>query len=238
MKNLCGLLRALSVITFALALLGSKPLTAQILTYDNLTDFSNDSGSAYFEPFTQFNGRQHVTSPQLFPTGLPTGYKFTLSDNDPSGINFSSHPGQASVFASVAKATDSFVINFPLANVTAFAGTFFLDNSKFNPVVGQDVTVTAYTATSHESVTVASTGLYSTEPFVGFTSATPFTEITVSGPGFVGDGIPAFVSLDSLYLSQSFDTVPEPSTLAMMLGGVGMLFIALRHRSRRAAVLQ
>jgi hypothetical protein len=215
----------LSLAAVFLVAVVAQPARAQVTTYTSQSAFINAlTDPAYFESFNEFPG-QNVASPQVFSFG-PVG--FSLNDNDPAGIFYSSgSPDQGSVFPSVNAAPDSFVLTFT-GNVTAVGGTFFLTDLNFDSVGGFNVTATLATG---ENVVLMSTSSYSTQPFGGFTSTVPITSLTLTN----SDGADAFVSLDNLYVSGTA-AVPEPSTWALgIIGIVALVLVGRRAAKARRA---
>ena len=86
------------------------------------------------------------------------------------------------------------------------------------------------TLSTGESIVLASTDSYSTEPFGGFVSTTPITSLTLTGTHLI-NGQGAYISLDNLIVSGT--PVPEPTTWAQV--GVGSLGLWLTARRRYAA---
>jgi hypothetical protein len=215
----------IGAVTLAISLFSAAaPAKATVITYNNSEKdaFFNDLKSgAYFESFSSFGG-QEVASPQSFSFG---GDSYTLSDG--ATIEYSSITGgdaQASVYPTTLQNSESLVIDFTSGNITAVGGNFFLTNNVFDPIAGGDVTATLGTG---EVVTQASSASYDGEPFTGFTSTVPITSLTITGPDLEDE----FVTLDSLWVGQSFEGVPEPRTWALMLGGMALL-LGFRRRLR------
>ena len=203
----------------------TSPLHAAVTTYTSQSAFINAlQDPAYFESFNEY-GSEEVPSPQSFSFG-PVG--FTLSDNDPYGIFYSDGGGsEGSVFPSTEAAVDSFVLTFT-GSVYAVGGTFFLSDINYNSLADGSVTATLATG---QSIVLASTDSYNTQPFGGFTSTTPITSLTLTGPVTNTDGTYAFVSLDNLYVS-GVAAVPEPSTWVLAFAGAaGLGLLVLRRRT-------
>ena len=196
---------------------------AAVQTYVDKTDFFNNVAPGYyFETFTSDKGKT-VLNGQLFSFG---GYSFTLADSG-TAVDYSTGAGaEVSIFPRVMTAGESFVLTFPSDNVTAFGGTFFATDSSFIPVAGVDISVTLSTG---QTIDLDSTSTYKTEPFAGFTSSIPIESVTITAP----DDLAEFLALDSLYLGTT-DFVPEPTTWALMLGGLGLLLAVRRFRTLRS----
>ena len=209
----------------ALGIFGATATShAAVTTYTSQAAFFNAlQDPAYFEGFNEFSG-QVVASPQSFALG-PLG--FTLSDNDPAGIYYSTGTAaEGSVFPTVNSAGESFTLTFT-GNVTAVGGTFFLTDINFTPIAGASVTATLATG---QTIVLASTASYGTEPFGGFTSTTPITSLTLSAPAMNTGGTFVFNTLDNLIISGTA-AVPEPGTWALLAsGGAVLLFTAARRR--------
>lgn len=60
-------------------------------------------------------------------------------------------------------------------------------------------------------------------------SASPVDRITVATHGFI-------INLDNFVVDRAVAAVPEPATWAMMVGGFGMMGVAMRRRRRQATV--
>lgn len=201
---------------------------AQVKTYTGQNSFLNNVATgAYEEGFNSFANKV-VVSPQAFSFG---GFSYTLSDNDPAGIYYSDGSGtEGSVFPTTNANTDSFVITFTSGNVTAVGGTFFESDINYAELAGISVTATLATG---QSLVLASTNNYDTEPFGGFTSNVPITSLTLTAPTTNSAGTPAFLSLDNLYVGRSTyaSAVPEPTTWALLtLGGSVLAVLGLRRR--------
>ena len=218
-KSCSRLSSAIVVIVLVAAASSAK---ATVITYNNSEKdaFFNDLKSgAYFESFSSYSGLSEPSG-QSFSFG---GDSYTLSDG--ATIEYSSTTGidaQASVFPSTLTNAESLVITFTSGNVTAVGGNFFLTDDTFTPVGADSVTATLGTG---ETLGQPSSGTYDDEPFTGFTSTTPIASLTLTGPSVLDE----FVTLDSLWVGQSFEGVPEPRSWALMLGGMALLLVSLRR---------
>ena len=199
---------------------------AAVTTYTNQAAFFNAlQDPAYFESFNEFSG-QTITGPQAFTFG-PVG--FTMSGTASNKIDYSTGTAaEGSVYPAGFSNFDSVLLTFS-GNVTAIGGTFFLTNAQFGELAGGNVTATLATG---ESIVLASTSTFGTEPFGGFTSTTPITSLRLSGPFYV-NGTSAYVTLDNLYISGTA-AVPEPGTWALLAGGGAVLLFAAARRRQTA----
>lgn len=226
--NCAGFRNRLNAIAIACTICAASSLHAAVTTYTSQSAFLNALQSpAYFENFNTHSG-QIAPSPEIFTFG-PVG--FTLADGDRNGIYYSSNlPAQGSVFPEVGGPGERFVITFTGA-VTGVGGTFFLTDSAFDPVAGASLMATLATG---ETLVLASTNSYGTEPFGGFTSTVPITSLTLTAPFQTTNGTAAFLALDNLYVSGTA-AIPEPRTWTMILGGIGALAAMQRARQKRCA---
>ncbi len=205
---------------------------AQVETYTGQNSFLNSVASgAYEEGFNSF-ASQIVASPQAFSFG---GFSYTLGVSGGAGRNIYYSDGggtEGSVFPTTGGLSTSFVITFTSGNVTAVGGTFFDVDSNFGELASISVTATLATG---QSIVLASTNDYNTEPFGGFTSDLPITSLTLTSPRSNSSRVVALLSLDNLYVGRSTyasAVVPEPATWALLtLGGGALAVLGLRRRA-------
>jgi hypothetical protein len=149
------------------------------------------------------------------PFGPVNGFSYNITVDNPS--NSLLYWGQG-VFGSPLSTTtfgvngpnDDVIINFTGANVTAFGGNIFITDQFFGPVTG------TMTVTLSDGSNVVLNNPYQTS-FVGFTSDTAISSVTISatGPGNT------YITMDNLYVGVA---VPAPGAAAVLgLAGVAGL---------------
>jgi hypothetical protein len=143
-----------------------------------------------------------------------------LATTPPNGLGSTSF----GFFASIESATISFA-----TAITAFA----IDVNTSAPTSGD------YVAAVDLGSTVASRLVYfggsSVGEFVGFTSDTPFSSVTISPATDSGAHAAFPYTLDTLIFGEAMNVrpaVPEPSTWVLLASGLGLL-LALQERKRR-----
>jgi hypothetical protein len=72
---------------------------------------------------------------------------------------------------------------------------------------------------------------YTGTAFIGFTSSTPVTSVTLTGTA-----LDEFPTISQVYYSTGNPgSVPEPGTLALMAGAISTLVVSLRHKRNAGA---
>ncbi len=161
----------------------SLPGTDATVTYTDRTTFLAAVDAGYYE--------------EAF-TGIPTGSVNTPMPFSSGGFNYSVFTQAGAVsglyngsgFVSTDNSGDQIAVTFTSGNVTAVGGNFWATDVDFNP------TGTSIVATLNDGSTVTvPTSAAST--FIGFTSDTPITSLTLDGPSSApNDGI--WATLDNL----------------------------------------
>lgn len=133
----------------------------------------------------------------------------------------------------------------------ANAGTYYLTAGP----VGSDGSISQTLSTSTEEYTFsfyfAAVGddpsdfsaLWDGTPLLSLTDPSTsgvFTQYSYTVTGTGSDTIqfnfrddPAYIALDDVVVTAGTSAVPEPGTLGMLAGGLGLIFVGLRRRSRR-----
>lgn len=159
--------------------------------------------------FNNFTGVPTGAQPAL-PFGPVNGYSYII-DTDPTPNNLFNDPG----IISTNLATDTILITFTGAPVTAVGGNFWATNISFQAIPAQISFQLSNGDTELFNSTAAS-------DFRGFTSAVPILSMTIDA---IDPGVAAWTTMDNLYVGQ---VIPTPGSLALL--GLGALAAGRRRR--------
>jgi hypothetical protein len=163
--------------------------------------------------FNRLTFTSNVTAADNEIGGVPLLFLVPVSDNSNYGRDFMEYGNENVGISAEISSAGTRAIGFTYGNwLTGIFG-------------GGSATVTLSTG---DSFTITPTA---TATFIGFTSTTPITSVTIDYPGGVGV---AGYGLDITSVS----TVPEPSTWAMMLVGFAGLGLAGVRRSKKNSAVR
>ena len=118
-------------------------------------------------------------------------------------------------------------ITMPSGGVTAFGLQLWDVLTGDSSGAGTDTVNLTVNGSSGSVVTPALAGT----AFIGFTSSTPVTSVTLTGTTFE-----EFPVISQVYYSTGNPgSVPEPGTLALMAGAISALVVSLRHKRNAGA---
>ena len=118
-------------------------------------------------------------------------------------------------------------ITMPSGGVTAFGLQLWDVLAGDSSGAGTDTVNLTVNGSSGSVVTPPYTGT----AFIGFTSSTPVTSVTLTGTAFE-----EFPVISQVYYSTGNPgSVPEPGTLALMAGAISTLVVSLRHKRNAGA---
>ena len=119
-------------------------------------------------------------------------------------------------------------ITMPSGGVTAFGLQLWDVLAGDYTGAGTDTVDLTVNGSSGSVVTPAFTGT----AFIGFTSSTPVTSVTLTGTTSE-----EFPTISQVYYSAAIpvSTVPEPGTLALMAGAISTLVVSIRHKRKAGA---
>ena len=223
--------------TSKLSVLGSAALAlfalagtarADVTIYTSLSDFLAAVSTTGTDTFTGFSISGTTASPvnrtagsfSYTATVLPTATGATGTHT------FFGGGTTANPFIATNIAGDTMSFSNFSAGVTAAGGNFFASNASglFTALGG--VIVTATDASGVVKQTIVPTNA-SAGSFLGFVSTTGVTSFTVAS-NIAGAGSSIWPSMDNLVLATS--PVPEPSTYAMLMVGLGLAGVVIRRR--------
>lgn len=194
---------ALAAIAAAVTI--ATPVAAQAATlYTNAADFANATKT-----------KTETFDSATYRAGIVTTPDFTVAGT----LGFSSLRSPTAVW----DVSDAHPVVFTFNNaITAFAFDLFDLGD-----VGRTTVTASY---GDATVTLFSdfVGKSGNQTFAGFTSATPFTKVSISNSA-VGD----ILYFDNIRFGAA---VPEPATWAMMLVGFAMVGAAVRRRRETIAI--
>jgi hypothetical protein len=223
-----GLAR-LAVLALVLAgsVFSSQTAHGVVTVYTDQTAFLNAIDPGYYlETFDGTDSGDAITQPINYSMG---GFAYSVGLQPPVNSGFNAlypytDPGgdPNDVFMGGEHSLDTIVFSLTSGNITAVGGFFFTADREGN-ILNVDVQVgTNQTATQ----TLATGG--STTTFLGFTSDTPFTELTIG----LGQGGLYWASANDFIVGQA--TIPEPS--ALLLGGLACGLCGLMRVRVHAAI--
>ena len=139
----------------------------------------------------------------------------------------SSIEGPALTSSFYAISSGQLTITMPSGGVTAFGLQLWDVLAGDYTGAGTDTVDLTVNGSSGSVVTPAFTGT----AFIGFTSSTPVTSVTLTGTTFE-----EFPVISQVYYSTGNPgSVPEPGTLALMAGAISALVVSLRHKRNAGA---
>ena len=139
----------------------------------------------------------------------------------------SSIEGPALTSSFYAISSGQLTITMPSGGVTAFGLQLWDVLTGDSSGAGTDTVNLTVNGSSGSVVTPALAGT----AFIGFTSSTPVTSVTLTGTTFE-----EFPVISQVYYSTGNPgSVPEPGTLALMAGAISALVVSLRHKRNAGA---
>jgi PEP-CTERM motif len=205
---------------------------AAITVYTSLTAFNAATSLQGTDTYTGFSVTGGTPSPITRNAGP---YSYT-ADATPLGTLYGGGT-TANPFLSTNSATDTIRFNAFSSGVAGIGGNFFGSNIAGAYLLG-DIRLTATDDSGSLTQTIVGA---TTTSFLGFVSTGTMTSLSVCAiNAFLGTCIGAtpgaapFVwpSADNLVLAKAVAAIPEPSTYAMLLAGLGAVgFVARRRRS-------
>ncbi len=155
-------------------------------------------------------------------------YAYTASVGPTSTLFFPAGVSPGDVWLSTNNRLDTVTFNSFSTGVRGVGGNFFGSNSGGSFTTPSSITVTATDGSGTVTQTLVNPTVNS---FVGFVSTGALTSVTtfvgVAGTGLAG----VWPTVNNLTLG-TVAVVPETQTLAMMLGGLAMLGMAVRRSKR------
>jgi hypothetical protein len=203
------------LICSSFALLSGGRVAAVSSIYTNKADFDVAIAGAlgtYTETFSSLSPGS-LASPQSFSNGI---FSFSaVASSATTGLYVVDSAGDN--WLAAAADASSLIFSFTSGNVTAVGGNLFLINSEFSPVSNNlilqlsDSTATNFTVSSAED-------------FFGFVSDVPVLSLSVTS-----QAADNFSTAANLTVA---NTVPEPSTFALLLAGFALLgFVMIRRKA-------
>ena len=220
---------------------GSSALSAGTVFYTDLASFTTAVGSTPstfgFDSVVSVGNASFATAAGLSLNGFQfvgtngnggyylgaAGSGFIPLDYDRGTGSSLQGPATSSVFYGISDG--QLTIMMPAGGVTAFGLQLW------------DVLSGNYTGAGTDTVNLTANGLtgsvgtpqFSGTAFIGFTSSTPVTSVTLTGTTF-----DEFPTISGVYFVPAPAAVPEPSTWALALMGGGLMVWAFRRQPQRA----
>jgi hypothetical protein len=206
---------------------------AAITVYTSLVAFNAATSAQGTDTYTGLSITASTPSPITRSAGA---YSYT-ADASPAGTFFGAGTS-ANPWLSTNTATDTITFNAFTAGVAAVGGNFFGSNISGLFLSG-NVVLTATDGSGSITQTIAGA---TTSSFLGFVSTGSMTSLTLCAvqPSLGRCATPAdavvapflWPTVDNLVLAKAVVAIPEPSTYAMLLAGLGAVgFVARRRRS-------
>jgi PEP-CTERM motif len=206
---------------------------ATITVYTSLAAFNAASSAPGTDTFAGFP-LLDITPGPITRTAGPYSY---TADAGPIGGFFGGGTA-ADTTLTTNSFGDTITFNGFTTGVAAIGGNFFGANIRGLFLPG-DVTLTATDSSGSVARTITNA---TTSSFLGFVSTGSITSLTLcsvqlslgrcSGPTDVTEAPFLWPALDNLVLAKTVAAIPEPSTYALLLAGLGAVgFVARRRRS-------
>jgi hypothetical protein len=206
---------------------------AAITVYTSLAAFNAATSAQGTDTFTGLSITGGTPSPIVRTAGA---YGYT-ADATPTGTFFGAGT-TANPWLSTNTATDAVIFNTFTGGVTAIGGNFF-GSSIAGLFLAGDVTLAATDASGTVTQTIVGA---TTTSFLGFVSTGAMTSLRLCAvqtglgrcatPADAYGGPYLWPTSDNLVLAKAVVAIPEPSTYAMLLAGLGAVgFVARRRRS-------
>jgi hypothetical protein len=212
MRNYRLAFAALTVLTVSNTIFTLSSLALTNTFTDRTSFLNNTAPSFYLEDFNS----QIVNTPVNLPlTFSQNGFSYAVTAVNLNNPNVSPKPFFDNTFGSPALSTDlinftSIVISFTSGNVTAVGGNIFTTR----PGVGAQSQGMNSFLNDGTTLNVNSTTI-APGPFIGFTSDTPITSLTIS----IDNGSNRNPNLDNFYVG----AVPVPFEFSPKLGVLGLI---------------
>ena len=217
--------------TLAAVLLATATASqAAITVYTSLASFSAAISAAGTDDFTGLSISGQTPSPTTRITNSGVAYKYEVDagpvDRALYGAGTTANPS-----LSINRATDTLFLGSFASGIVGVGGNFYGTNNAGAYVRGKiDVTVTDADGTFSQIVSSLSESI---DSFYGFVSTTGITSMTVASRNLAGQESDfTWPTVDNLVMGQQGATapIPEPSTYALMLAGLGALGVIARRR--------
>lgn len=212
----------------ALALLAASAATQAAFTvYDNAASFAAATGAAGLDDFDDLSPDEAVEGPIARSAGS-YGYSMValtdtsfISDGSPVPPGYLLAAGSASDRWLSTNAASDTLRFFSLSGTSAIGGLFFGSDVQGQFAGGTTIEFLATDAQGTQAYTLTGADVGS---FIGFVSDTTLVSLTVRA---WQDNGAVWVTANDLQLAAA---VPEPQTLAMLLGGLALLGAIARRR--------
>lgn len=218
---------ALMIATAGLALAVAGNANAAITIYSSTGAFDAATTAKGVDTFENLSITSSTSSPMTRSAGA---YSYVASA---STTTFFGAGSAADHWLSTNTATDTITFSGFTGGVSAIGGLFFA--SDITGLFGAG----GVTLTATDSFGATSTQLLSnatTSTFLGFVSTGTITSLTLTAVQPVGSFLWPTANNLTLAKTVAAPAVPEPTTWAMMIGGLGLVGAMLRRRAKVTAV--